>query len=147
MAIEKDGFRPWRREVRASGRAQDVRAALEPVAPKTKPAPPAPPAPTMPAAGQIVPLGADVTPPRKLSGSSPALPKDAQRRRLTGSVLVEFVVTEDGAIVDAKVLESAGEVLDRACLEAVAGWRYAPASLRATAVRVKQQARFTFVAR
>jgi TonB family protein len=147
VAIEKDGFKPWRREVRASGGAQDVRAALEPVPPKVKPAPPTPPSPAMPVAGQIVPLGADVTPPRKLSGSSPALPKDAPRRRLTGSVLVDFVVTETGAVVDVKVLESAGEALDRACLEAVAGWRYTPASLRGASVRTKQQARFTFVAR
>jgi TonB family protein len=144
VVVEKDGFKPWRREVRVAAGAQDVRAALE--ASPTRPTV-APPSSTLPAAGQVVPLGAGVTPPRKVSGSSPALPRDAQRRRLTGSVLVEFVVTEDGRVEDAKVLESAGDVLDRACLDAVGGWRYAPATLRGSPVRTKQQARFTFVAR
>jgi TonB family protein len=63
---------------------------------------------------------------------------------LPASVLVEFVVTEDGTVVEPQVLESAGDVIDGACLRAVGDWRYEPARKDGVEVRVKQRARFTF---
>ncbi len=82
-----------------------------------------------------------VTPPKRLSGRSPKLPRGTP---LPASVLVEFVVREDGTVGEARVAESGGEALDVVCLEAVRDWRYQPAKTGGVAVSYRQQHRFTF---
>jgi TonB family protein len=82
-----------------------------------------------------------VTPPRRLSGRSPDLPRGTP---LPASVRVEFLVREDGTVADARVVESGGEALDAACLEAVRGWRFQPAKRGSVAVPFRQQHGFTF---
>lgn len=57
----------------------------------------------------------------------PVYPARARNAEMAGSVLVELTVSEDGRVVDPKVLESApGEVFVKAALDAVEKFRYAP---------------------
>jgi TonB family protein len=63
---------------------------------------------------------------------------------LQGSVTAELIVTESGDVVDPRIVESAGEVLDEAFLEAVRGWRYEPAEKNGVKVRVRIRERQTF---
>ena len=51
----------------------------------------------------------------------------ARRARISGKVLVHFVVNEQGVPVDLQVTESPGYDLDKAALAAVSQWRFAPA--------------------
>jgi TonB family protein len=142
VVVEKDGFRRWRKRLTlASGRTQELTARLRPAAPRSASQP------ALVTAGDLVPLAADVTPPRRLSGDSPGYPDQAQKLKLGGSVLLEFLVTEHGKVKEPKILESAGEVLDKVSIEAVSRWRYQPAVKAGVKVKVKQQARFTFKAR
>jgi TonB family protein len=135
VTLDKEGFLPWQREVSlAAGASQSLRAQLEPV-PQATPVP----APKV-KAGDLVPLTPEVTPPKKVSGESPKAP----RQKLSGSVLLEFVVNDDGTVSQAKVVESAGETLDRLCLDTISRWRYQPASLNGIPVKVLQRAKFTF---
>jgi TonB family protein len=55
------------------------------------------------------------------------------------------VVTEDGRPTGLEVIESAGEVLDQALLEALADWRFAPARLDGEPVRVRWRVRQHFL--
>jgi TonB family protein len=50
---------------------------------------------------------------------------------------VELTVTETGEVVDPRVVESAGEILDQALFDAVLQWRYEPADLNGLKVRVR----------
>ncbi len=46
-------------------------------------------------------------------------------------------MTETGEVVEPRVVESAGEILDQALLDAVRHWRYEPADLNGLKVRVR----------
>ncbi len=145
VSVEKDGFKPWRRDVILFSRGLSLDARLERAsAPELAPTPTPRPAPTPTPrvkTGDLVPMGPDVTAPKKLSGSSPRV---RSGQPLTGSVVVEFVVDEDGRIREPHVVEPAGNALDAACLEAVRDWRYEPAASQGVKVRVVQRAKFTF---
>jgi TonB family protein len=94
--------------------------------------------------GDLVKLGPGVEPPRKLAGEPAAVPEAARRLRLKGTVAVELTVTETGDVVDPRVVQSAGEVLDEALLAAVKDWRYEPAEANGVKVRVRIEVRQTF---
>ena len=87
--------------------------------------------------GQFVPFGPGVTPPRRTAGVLPAYPEAARERGLEGAPVVEVWVSETGDVMDVAIVESAGATLDGALLEAVAGWKFAPASLRGVPVSVR----------
>ena len=65
-------------------------------------------------AGQFVPFGPDVTPPRRLSGAIPVYPSAALERGLEGSPVVDIWIDEKGNVMDVAILESAGAMLDGA---------------------------------
>ncbi len=69
-----------------------------------------------------------VSPPRKLSGEFARYPEVARRRRVSGVVTVSMVISEVGLPEDLQVIESGGPLLDEAVLNAVAEWRFEPAS-------------------
>jgi TonB family protein len=96
--------------------------------------------------GDLVALTPDVEPPKKLSGDPPALPNAGRGLELPAAVLLEFIVDEEGRVVEPSVLESAGKVLDGASLEAIRSWSYEPASKQGVKVKVRQRARFRFEA-
>jgi TonB family protein len=146
VRVEKEGYKPWKNDARLrSGETRTLDARLEPLAAPTH-APTATPPPAKPALreGDLVPLSDEVTPPKKTKSVSPNVPAIARKKHMAGSVLIEFIVNVDGTVADVKVIESAGEVLDGAALEAVRQWRYQPATSHGVKVRVTQRARFTF---
>ena len=58
----------------------------------------------------------------------------------------ERLLDETGAVQDPHVIESAGEVLDRAVLESVRRWRYEPARKNGVKVKTRIQVKTTFQA-
>jgi serine/threonine-protein kinase len=87
--------------------------------------------------GQFVAFGPDVTPPVRLSGPVPAYPPAALERGMEGSPVVEIWIDETGHVMDVAIVESAGAMLDGAVLEAVASWKFRPASVSDTPVSVR----------
>ncbi|PYQ06314.1 MAG: hypothetical protein DMF82_06635 [Acidobacteria bacterium] len=94
--------------------------------------------------GDLVALTAAVTPPRRISGEAPSYPDEARHLRMSGSVLVDMIVTERGLPEQIRVLESAGAVLDQTVTSAVSTWRFEPAVRDGVKVRVRWQYRHTF---
>jgi len=144
--VEKEGYKPWTSDVRLkAGERKQLVAALEPVPVPTR-APTPTPAPTARAVreGDLVGPGPDVVAPKLVKRSSWDVPKEAQRRKVFGSVLVEFVVNVDGSVGDVKVVESVSDLLDKAAVEALRKWRYEPATKGGVRVRMSQQVRFTY---
>jgi len=137
IRVESAGFRPWVRRVNSPlGETVRVSAHLDlvddPVAHKE-----ALRTGGWVQRGDLVELGPGVTPPRRVSGD-PALPPEAAKRlSLRGKVTLELTVTETGEVVDPRVVESAGEILDQAVLDAVRRWHYEPADVNGLKVRVR----------
>jgi protein TonB len=97
--------------------------------------------------GDFVELDATNRPPRQIEGPTPSYPDEARRLKLSGSVLIDMIVTEKGRPERIRVLESAGAVLDEAVIEAVGRWRFEPASKSGVRVRTRWQYRHTFLLR
>ena len=64
--------------------------------------------------------------------------------RLEGVVAMEMIVTEEGKAIELRVVESAGQILDEAALEAARTWRFEPALKQGVKVRVRWQVRQRF---
>jgi TonB family protein len=94
--------------------------------------------------GDLVALGPGVTPPWRISGEAARYPESARRLGIEGTVAVALTVSEEGEVLDTRVVESAGDVLDQALLTAVRTWRYEPAESNGVKVRVRIVERQSF---
>jgi TonB family protein len=72
--------------------------------------------------------------PVPLRREQPAYPEAARRAGLAGRVIVKVRVERNGAVSDARVVRSAGRILDRAALGAARRWRFRPAQLNGVPV-------------
>jgi TonB family protein len=85
---------------------------------------------------------------RRLSGASPAYPSARAPRLRSGqrvSVLVRFVVTDQGEVTDVAVVESAGKIVDDVVVAAIRSWKFEPATRRGVRVKVETSFRQTFL--
>ena len=95
--------------------------------------------------GALVPFDASVSPPRKIAGSPPPYPDEARRVNLLGTVKVEMIVNERGEPTDLRVVESAGDILDRAVVNTLRTWRYEPAMKGGVKVKVRWTYQHSYV--
>jgi len=70
--------------------------------------------------------GGAVTPPRVLTQTRPTYAPDPLERHVTGSVVLELVVTRDGLPANIRVTRSLEPELDAEAIKAVEQWRFAP---------------------
>jgi periplasmic protein TonB len=82
-------------------------------------------------------------PPRALRQPKPEYPKDAYRKKIQGTVLLEFVVDEQGRVSSVRVLKGVPG-LNQAAMDNVESWRFAPATLKGVPVRTKALAPVSF---
>jgi protein TonB len=78
----------------------------------------------------------DMTRPQIVSRVQPQYTELARRARLQGTAIVEAVIDEEGRVRDVRILKSLGMGLDRAALDAVAQWRFTPATLNGRPIKV-----------
>jgi TonB family protein len=71
-------------------------------------------------------------------------PELAKRAGIEGRVFVQFIVDEQGNVVDPEVVRGVGSGLDAAALDAVRGARFKPGVQRGQAVRVRMSLPITF---
>jgi TonB family protein len=150
VRIVQDGYLPWEDSVRArAGRTQPVDAVLtERVAPA--PDAPAPeevkaPEPPQVEVGALVERGEPgVVNPKCIRCPSVPYPDVARRSRQQGVVELRFLIDENGDVHDPEVIESGGEVFDRAVMENVRAWKYEPATKHGVRVKMRWIQRFRF---
>jgi TonB family protein len=136
LRLERAGHQSWRTTFAAEiGKPVEVAATLDRVRRVVLPLTPTPAPP--PREGDLVELGPDVVPPRKVSGTLANYPESARSKKLQGRITIALVVDEKGEPQDLEVVESAGGPLDEAVLKAVAKWRYEPARKDGVKVRVR----------
>jgi protein TonB len=125
------------------GGEEEAQAPAAPVfqapSPATAPVAPAPAAPAPPTAAAID------SAPRLLSSPAPRYPRAAQRRGLSGTVLLRIHVGADGEPQSVDLVQGSGaRELDRAAVEAVRRWRFAPATRGGQPVEGSVQVPITF---
>jgi TonB family protein len=99
-----------------NGTAADPRAANDPEAPLR--------------------IRAGVSKPVRLYARPPVYTETARKARLQGVVILESVIDRDGCVRDTRVLKPLPMGLDRAALDAVRDWVFAPARLEGHPVKV-----------
>lgn len=113
--------------------------ATPPMAAVTAPQPPAPVAPPTPgpaAAPAAAPAPVSIGTLAAMPGNPPLVyPKSARMRHQEGVALLRILIGTDGRVADIALAQSSGfDVLDRAAMEVVRFWRFAPAKRDGIAV-------------
>lgn len=75
--------------------------------------------------------------PRTRLQAAPLYPAEARRDGRSGTVTVEFVVDESGAVVAPRVANSSDRIFEEAALRAVAKWRFEPGRRHGQVVRFR----------
>lgn len=78
----------------------------------------------------------NVTRPEKISGVPPIYTEIARKAGLTGTVILEAIIDEQGNVTNVQVLKGLPMGLDKAALEAVQTWKFKPARLDGQPVKV-----------
>ena len=99
--------------------------------------------PAIPLAGPTRRI-AGFTMPKPLDTVEAEFSDEARRKRVSGSLLVSLVVTEDGLPANLHVLNPLGAGLDEQALKAVRQYRFAPATLDGIAVPVPLRVEISF---
>jgi periplasmic protein TonB len=94
-----------------------------------------PPPPPPPVVSGPVRVGGDVRPPQKVVHVAPVYPGIALSSRVSGAVILEATIGEDGRVREVRVLKSY-PLLDQAAIDAVRQWRYTPTLLNGRPVSV-----------
>jgi len=71
------------------------------------------------------------TPPKRVKGSSPNYPESAARDNAQGTVLLECLITEAGAVQSCRVTRSVHPAADREAAKTIQRWKYEPARVMA----------------
>jgi len=108
------------------------------------PPPPPPPLPKPAAPAKPVRVGGMVQEPRVLSMVPPVYPKLASTARVSGTVVLEATLTEQGTVEEIKVV-SGHPLLVEAAIVALKQWRYEPTYLNGIAVSVILTAKLHFM--
>ncbi|HVO09687.1 MAG TPA: TonB family protein [Vicinamibacteria bacterium] len=147
VRMDMSGYEPWSGSIDVVAHQKGrLEARLKPL-PAARPAAPPPPAPQAVDLARVYPDGEVDVKPRRLSGTTPSYPSGAPHLKSGErvSVLVQFVVTDTGAVRDVKVVESGGRAVDEAVVAAVRGWKFEPAVKQGTKVKSLTMFRQTFL--
>jgi TonB family protein len=87
---------------------------------------------------------AEIRPPVPKSRPAPSYPYDMRRKKIAGSVLVEFVIGTDGRVVAAQVLRSSHPGFESSALATIWKWRFEPGWKDGKPVAVRAQQALDF---
>jgi Ca-activated chloride channel family protein len=108
-------------------------------------APPPPPPPPPPNPRKVAPMsvGGNVQESKILLRVDPVYPEAARRARVSGIVMVEISVDENGNVAQARVIRG-HPLLDEAAVNAVKQWKYSPTLLNGVPIPVVATATVVF---
>jgi periplasmic protein TonB len=104
---------------------------------------PPPPPPQPRRTPKIVRVGSNLKAPRQTLNVDPVYPPLARQTHISGTVVVDAVIDEQGNVVQAHVV-SGHPLLVAAALRAVLQWKYAPTSLNGQPISVELQVQVHF---
>ena len=158
LTLSLTGFKTARGQVNVlAGRGSSIRFRLElgsleegvtinGIASDTQPPPSVARAPAADAPQLPIRVGGDIQVPKRVRDVKPVYPAAALAAGIGGTVIIEAVISKDGTVSDARVVQGVPE-LDEAALAAVNQWLYKPTMLNGQPVSVLVTATLTFVVR
>jgi TonB family protein len=87
-------------------------------------------------AGPPYRVGGQVSRPEIISSPAPVYTESARRARVTGTVILEAIINEQGDVENVRVLKGQPMGLDQAAVDAVKTWKFKPAMLEGKPVKV-----------
>ena len=75
---------------------------------------------------EIFDISAVDTKPRAKKQASPRYPIAAKKRKLEGFAIAEFVVDENGDVMNVEIKQSSDPIFDQPTIEAIRGWKFSP---------------------
>jgi periplasmic protein TonB len=105
--------------------------------------PPPPPPPPVPTIVKPVRVGGDIREPKVITLVPPVYPKLAVKARVRGTVVLEAILTAEGAVAEIQVI-SGNPLLTQAAVDCVKQWRYEPTYLNGEPIPVILTARVNF---
>ena len=93
-----------------------------------------------------VPVGGDIRPPERLEYVPPVYPEIARIAHVEGKVVLEATIDEWGVVKNVTVRQSQ-PLLDKAAMDAVSKWRYAPTRLNGQPIAIVMMVTVTFTLR
>jgi TonB family protein len=100
------------------------------------PPPPDPPAPPVWSPGDPpLRVGGHIKEPKKIKDVRPIYPQEAQESRVSGIVILELLIDEEGMVSEARVIRPVA-LLDEAARDAVLQWQFMPTLINGQAVPV-----------
>jgi protein TonB len=93
-----------------------------------------------------VPVGGDIRPPERLAYVPPVYPEIARIAHVEGKVVLEATIDEWGVVKNVVVRQSM-PLLDKAAIDAVSKWRYAPTRLNGQPIAIVMTVTVTFTLR
>jgi TonB family protein len=87
-------------------------------------------------AGPPYRVGDQVSRPEIISATKPVYTERARRARVTGTVILESIIDEQGDVVNVRVLKGQPMGLDQAAVDAVKTWKFKPAMMKVNPVKV-----------
>jgi TonB family protein len=94
-------------------------------------------------AAKRVRVGGAIRPPKKVVHVNPEYPQDARDGKITGVVILEVVIGEDGSVIATKIMRSI-PALDQAAIDAVNQWKFEPTLLNGEPVEVEMTVTINF---
>jgi TonB family protein len=96
------------------------------------------------ASGDVYSVGGDVSSPSVLSKVDPIYPEALKDLKVSGTVVLQVVVSADGIARDITVVRSDADGLDQSAVEAVQQWRFVPGQLNGEPVAVRARIEVNF---
>jgi TonB family protein len=81
-------------------------------------------------------VGGDVRPPEVLTRVEPIATEEARKARMSGVVILQVLIDQEGRVDGAKVLKGLPKGLNEAALAAVRQWTFSPGTLHGKPVKV-----------
>jgi TonB family protein len=85
-----------------------------------------------------------VTPPKATRQKAAQYPADAMEKKVQGCVVIQAVVEVDGRVRRHRVIQPLDESLDRASIDALEEWEFAPGTFQGTPIPVVVIIEMTF---
>jgi protein TonB len=120
----------------ASQKQETTPAVTQPQPAVTKPAP-EPAAPTF-REGDVVEMAPDVVKPELINRVQPGYPPVARKQKVTGTVILSLLISDNGEVSEVKILREAGGSagLNEAAVAAARKWKFRPAVKQGKRVKV-----------
>ena len=150
LRLTHEGYVPWEDTVRVrAGSTATVDAEMSLMEAAEVPVEPEPDPEPDPAdqvvEGSLVKRGEPgVVDPKCVECPTVSYPEAARRSGLQGLVELSFLIDETGAVRNIEVVQSAGEIFDKAVVETVERWKYEPATKHGVRVKIQWVQRFRF---